>query len=91
MKTFIIFVLLAMAMSIASATRQLSPRGKELQTQQQQFPQQQFPQPQQSPQQPQQQFPQQQFPIPYPPQQQSQEASPYQQYHNNNNHLGATL
>nr|AIU64841.1 omega gliadin [Triticum monococcum] len=81
MKAFIIFVLLAMAMSIASATRQLSPRGMELQPPQQQFPQQ-----------PQQQFPQQQFLIPYPPQQQSQEASPYQQYHNNNNnHLGATL
>nr|ALG75804.1 fast omega gliadin [Triticum monococcum] len=43
MKTSIIFVLLAMAMSIASATRQLSPRDKELQTPQQQFPQQQFP------------------------------------------------
>ncbi|XP_044447613.1 uncharacterized protein [Triticum aestivum] len=39
MKTFIIFVLLAMVMSIASATRQLSPRGKELQTPQEQFPQ----------------------------------------------------
>nr|AIU64838.1 omega gliadin [Triticum monococcum] len=36
MKTFIIFVLLAMAMSIASATRQLSPRGMELQPPQQQ-------------------------------------------------------
>nr|AIU64837.1 omega gliadin [Triticum monococcum] len=42
MKTFIIFVLLAMAMSIASATRQLSPRGMELQPPQEQFPQQQF-------------------------------------------------
>nr|ALG75821.1 fast omega gliadin [Aegilops tauschii] len=86
MKTFIIFVLLAMVMSIASATRQLSLTGKELQTPQEQFPQQQFPQPHQT----QQQFPQQQFPIPYPPQQQPQEASPYQQYHNNN-YLGATL
>nr|ALG75820.1 fast omega gliadin [Aegilops tauschii] len=38
MKTFIIFVLLAMVMSIASATRQLSLRGKELQTPQEQFP-----------------------------------------------------
>nr|ALG75826.1 fast omega gliadin [Triticum aestivum] len=68
MKTFIIFVLLAMAMNIASASRLLSPRGKELHTPQEQFPQQ-----------PPQQFPQQQFPIPYPPQQ-SQEPSPYQQY-----------
>nr|AKA88514.1 fast omega-gliadin [Triticum dicoccoides] len=74
MKTFIIFVLLAMAMNIASASRLLSPRGKELHT-----PQEQFPQQQQFPQQPPQQFPQQQFPIPYPPQQ-SQEPSPYQQY-----------
>nr|AIU64832.1 omega gliadin [Triticum monococcum] len=47
MKTFIIFVLLAMAMSIASATRQLSPRGMELQPPQEQFPQEQFPEPQQ--------------------------------------------
>nr|ALG75815.1 fast omega gliadin [Aegilops tauschii] len=76
MKTFIIFVLLAMVMSIASATRQLSLRGKELQTPQEQFPQQQFPQPQQ--------ILQQQFP------QQQQIRQQPQQYHNNN-YLGATL
>nr|AKA88520.1 fast omega-gliadin [Triticum dicoccoides] len=60
MKTFIIFVLLAMAMNIASASRLLSPRGKELHTPQEQFPQQQqFPQQSQEPS-PYQQYPQQQ-------------------------------
>nr|ALG75822.1 fast omega gliadin [Triticum aestivum] len=61
MKTFIIFVLLAMAMNIASASRLLSPRGKELHTPQQQFPQQQFPIPY-PPQQSQEPSPYQQYP-----------------------------
>nr|AKA88519.1 fast omega-gliadin [Triticum dicoccoides] len=48
MKTFIIFVLLAMAMNIASASRPLSPRGKELHTPQEPSPYQQYPQQQPS-------------------------------------------